>query len=195
MLLAVGTRGTGVSPVDLVELAPELEAAGADALFVEAAAPLGEGGAEPFTALGALAATTSLVLGAVVPLAEGRSPAIVAKLATGLELLAPGRVVVVFRVGGSVDPSLREAIEVMKAMRGSGPLQYSGERVVLTGAYNEPRGSEVGSPRVGAIVSRRMDADELEWLWERERPRASWLSQSSRIGRRRHPSPDPLPGG
>jgi alkanesulfonate monooxygenase SsuD/methylene tetrahydromethanopterin reductase-like flavin-dependent oxidoreductase (luciferase family) len=101
--------------------------------------------------LAALAIDSDLVLGAIVPLASGRSPAVVAKLATTLALLAPGRCVIIFEADGD-EGALVEAVVVAKALFGDGPIDAGVDRYVVRGAFNEPRPRRADLPAVGAIV-------------------------------------------
>jgi len=132
----------------LSDLAERLTTLRAGALFVRSAASLG---IEPVTLLAALAIDTDLVLGAVVPLASGRSPAVVAKLATTLALLAPGRCAIIFEADGD-ERGLVEAVVVAKALMGQGPIDAGVDRYVVRGAFNEPRPRSADLPAVGALV-------------------------------------------
>jgi hypothetical protein len=144
--------GGGVDPGSFSTIAAEIAALGADALFVASTATHV---IEPVTALAAIAASNDLVLGAIVSLASGRNPAIVAKSATSLALLAPGRCALLFEGGNSDDdPRLAEAVEVAAALMHGGPVSAGGAEFSVRDAYNEPRPADVDAIAIGAIVWR-----------------------------------------
>lgn len=144
--IAISADESGVSPSDLPLLATRLEALGVEALFVSADADL-----EPITALAAIAPVCDLVLGAVLPLASGRLPTIVAKRATTLALLADDRVALVFRDDQADNQvALIEAVKTASLMGESGPLDFIGSTVRLVGAFNEPRPDQPARLGVGA---------------------------------------------
>jgi hypothetical protein len=142
----------GVDPGSISALASQIAALGADALFIASSETHL---VEPLTVLAAIATTNDLVLGAIVSLGSGRNPAIVAKSATSLALLAPGRAALLFEDGGASDePRLTEAVEVAVALMHGGPVRAGGADFFVRDAYNEPRPPEVDALAVGAIVSR-----------------------------------------
>jgi len=147
-LVNASRGGPGVGVASLSGLAKRLGTVGADALFVRSSTALA---IEPVTLLAALAVESDLVLGAVVPLAGGRNPAVVTKLATTLALLAPGRCTIIFEADGN-EESLVEAMIVAKALMGEGPIDAGGEHYVVRGAWNEPRPRRLDLPSVGALV-------------------------------------------
>jgi hypothetical protein len=152
-VMITGSLGDGgVDPGSFSALAAEIAALGADALFVASSEthPI-----EPVTALAAIAASNDLVLGAIVSLASGRNPAIVAKSATSLALLAPGRCAILFEGGEpDDDPLLAEAAEVAAALMHAGPVSAGGAEFSVRDAYNEPRPADADALAVGAIVWR-----------------------------------------
>ncbi len=114
----------GFNPSSISSLVSRIAALGADALFVTSSATHVT---EPVTALAGIAAANDLVLGAIVSLSSGRNPAIVAKSATSLALLAPGRSALLFEDGGAGDDSrLAEAVQVAVALMRSGPVSAGG---------------------------------------------------------------------
>jgi alkanesulfonate monooxygenase SsuD/methylene tetrahydromethanopterin reductase-like flavin-dependent oxidoreductase (luciferase family) len=142
----------GVDPGSISTLASRIAALGADALFLASSET---DAIEPVTALAAIAASNDLVLGAIVSLGSGRNPSIVAKSATSLALLAPGRCALLFEgEGADDDPGLAEAVEVAVALMQDGPVSAGGAEFFVRDAYNEPRPAEEDRLAVGAIVSR-----------------------------------------
>jgi alkanesulfonate monooxygenase SsuD/methylene tetrahydromethanopterin reductase-like flavin-dependent oxidoreductase (luciferase family) len=142
----------GVDPGSLSTLATRIAALGADALFV-ASSEIHV--IEPVTALAAIATSNDLVLGVIVSLGSGRNPSIVAKTATSLALLAPGRCALLFDSGGADDdPRLAEAVQVAVALMQDGPVSAGGAEFFVRDAYNEPRPADPDGLAVGAVVSR-----------------------------------------
>jgi alkanesulfonate monooxygenase SsuD/methylene tetrahydromethanopterin reductase-like flavin-dependent oxidoreductase (luciferase family) len=152
-VLITGSVGDGgVDPGSISALASRIAALGADALFV-ATSPTQV--IEPVTALAGIAASNDLVLGAIVSLGSGRNPAIVAKSATSLALLAPGRCALLFEGAGADDePRLTEAVQVAVALMHDGPVRAGGAQFFVRDAYNEPRPADVDALAIGAVVSR-----------------------------------------
>jgi alkanesulfonate monooxygenase SsuD/methylene tetrahydromethanopterin reductase-like flavin-dependent oxidoreductase (luciferase family) len=158
----------GVDPGSLSTLASRIVALGADALFVSSSK---SHVIEPVTALAAIASSNDLVLGAIVSLGSGRNPSIVAKSATSLALLAPGRCALLFEGGGADDdPRLAEAVQVAVALMQDGPVSAGGAEFFVRDAYNEPRPADVDALAVGAVVSRLTprlaSACDLVLAWE-----------------------------
>jgi hypothetical protein len=150
VLITSSLGDAGVDPGSLSTLATRIAAGGADALFVATSAT---NAIEPVTALAATASSNDLVLGAVISLESGRNPAIVAKMATTLALLAPGRSVLVFETGqGANVRSLVAALEVAGSLRAAGPITRDASGFFVHGAYNEPRPPDVDALGVGALV-------------------------------------------
>jgi alkanesulfonate monooxygenase SsuD/methylene tetrahydromethanopterin reductase-like flavin-dependent oxidoreductase (luciferase family) len=142
----------GIGPGSLSTLASRIAALGADALFVASSK---SHVIEPLTALAAIATSNDLVLGAIVSLGSGRNPSIVAKSATSLALLAPGRSALLFEGGGADDdPRLAEAVQVAVALMQEGPVRAGGAEFFVRDAYNEPRPADADALAVGAVVSR-----------------------------------------
>jgi Luciferase-like monooxygenase len=142
----------GIDPGSIAVIATKIAGLGADALFVASSETEA---IEPVTALSAIAASSDLVLGAIVTLGSRRNPAVVAKSATSLALLAPGRSALLFEGrGADDDPRLFEAVQVAVALRRQGPVRAGGAEFFLRDAYNEPRPADVDALGVGAIASR-----------------------------------------
>jgi hypothetical protein len=140
----------GVDPGSISTLASRIAALGVDALFLASSEA---DVIEPVTALAAIAGSNDLVLGAIVSLGSGRNPAIVAKSATALGLLAPGRCALLFQSEADDDPRLLEAVEVAVALMRDGPVSAGGAEFFVRDAYNEPRTADADRLAVGAIVS------------------------------------------
>lgn len=136
----LSNRGGALDPPSLEALAPQLESDGVDLLLLGAARPFSAGGSEPLTALGAIGGRVQLVLGAMVELERGRSPSIVAKLASSLALLhGEGVLVVLADDPAQPDPSaFLEALGVLAALREPGRQSLSGDHFELRDAINEP---------------------------------------------------------
>jgi len=152
-VLITSSLGTdGIDPGSISTLASRISSAGVGALFV---ATSRINAVEPVTVLAGIAAVNDLVLGAVVSLESGRNPAIVAKSATTLALMAPARVALLFESDQAAD-SLRllEAVEVAASLTLDGPVSAGGGEFFVRDAYNEPRPSEREALAVGVIVDR-----------------------------------------
>jgi Luciferase-like monooxygenase len=151
-VLITGSVGDGgVDPGSISALASRIAALGADALFVATSATQV---IEPVTALAGIATSNDLVLGAIVSLGSGRNPSIVAKSATSLALLAPGRCALLFEGGADDEPRLIEAVQVAAALMHDGPVRAGGAEFFVRDAYNEPRPADVDALAIGAVVSR-----------------------------------------
>jgi probable F420-dependent oxidoreductase len=150
------------------------------------------GSLEPMTTLAALARDTELVrLGTLVLGAPFRPPAILAKMATAVDLLSGGRLDLGIGAGwyedefrafgyqfGSTNDRfeiLEETMVVLKALFGNGPSRHEGARFRLAGAYNRPAPAQLGGPPiwVGAkggprslrLAARVADGWNTVWRW------------------------------
>ena len=158
----------------LGSLAERVEAEGLDALFLTGsrAAPRPGVDLDPFVALGALASLTGdLVLGCVSTPVDERPPSILAKVVSGLDVLAGGRVLCCLgtaRVPGQDDLECRgEALEICRALFGVPAPSVVGRHFALRRAANEPRpvlhtplAIELGAAGEGS-AARRGAKDEL----------------------------------
>jgi hypothetical protein len=150
VLITCSFGDEGVDPGSLSSLAARIAPFGVDALLV---ATSGSEGIEPVTALSAIAASNDLVLGAVISLGSGRNPGIVAKMATTLALLAPGRSALIFSADRADAPrQLLEAVEVAVSLRADGPLHAGGTEFFVRDAFNEPRPAPADALGIGVIV-------------------------------------------
>src|SRR5258707_9433988 len=166
---------SGFDPADLFDhvagLATAAEEAGFDSVWVMdhffQLPPLG-GPAQPmleaYTLLGALAARTRRVqLGTLVPGVTYRSPGVLAKIVTTLDVISRGRAIL--GIGGAwydvehqalgIDyPSdrvrldmLEEAVQVCRAMFTGDDVSFSGNHYRLDHARNPPRPGHAGGPQ------------------------------------------------
>jgi alkanesulfonate monooxygenase SsuD/methylene tetrahydromethanopterin reductase-like flavin-dependent oxidoreductase (luciferase family) len=149
VLVEVSRGSLGIDPAQMGSLVARVASLGVDALFVRSTSAFA---IEPVTLLAGLAMSNDLVLGAVVPLASGRNPAIVAKLATTLAMLAPGRSALIFEADDD-DGRLLESVLVASALMSDGPVHAGGNTFAVRDAFNEPRSGREDLPAVGAIVS------------------------------------------
>jgi probable F420-dependent oxidoreductase len=123
------------------------------------------GSVEPFTALASLAEATERVrLGTLVACAPFRHPAILAKMATAIDLASGGRLDLGLGAGwyerefeafgypfGSVGErfrSLEEAVRAVAALFGEGPVDLEVGRVRLRAAFNHPRPAQQPRPQI-----------------------------------------------
>jgi probable F420-dependent oxidoreductase len=146
---------------------------------------------EPFTALAALATRTASVrLGTLVACNPFRHPALVAKMATTIDLLSGGRFDLGLGSGwfepefeafgypfGSVGErfgALEEAVEAIAALfADEGPVTFDGRSVHLQGAFNHPPPARPGGPpiwlggkggdRLLRLVARHATGWNLSW--------------------------------
>ena len=150
------------------------------------------GSLEPMTTLAALAEDTErLRLGTLVLGAPFRPPAILAKMATAIDLLSGGRLDLGIGAGWYEDEfrsfgydfgstgdrfeTLEETLEVLKALFEEGPAEHRGKRFRLEGAYNRPEPVQPGGPPVwvGAkggprslrLAARLADGWNTVWRW------------------------------
>jgi probable F420-dependent oxidoreductase len=150
------------------------------------------GSLEPMTTLAALARATERVrLGTLVLGAPFRPPAILAKMASAIDLLSSGRLDLGIGAGwyeeefrafgyefGSTNDRfeiLEEITAVLKALFGDGPTDHEGKRFRLDHAFNRPGPSQPGGPPVwlgskGGPRSLRMaarlaDGWNTVWRW------------------------------
>lgn len=168
-------RGEPISHRALLEHAREAERMGFDSVWVSdhlfySLARYGEGdrklGAlEPMTALAALAAATERVrLGSLVLCAGFRHPAVVAKMATTIDLLSAGRLDLGIGAGwyreeheafgygfpttGERFEVLEETLQVLRLLFAEGPADFEGKRFRLQTAHNQPLPIQEGGPPI-----------------------------------------------
>jgi F420-dependent oxidoreductase-like protein len=167
---------SGVDPADLFEhvagLVTAAEEAGFDSVWVMdhfyQLPPLGgpdQPMLEAYTLLGALAArTTRVQLGTLVTGVTYRSPAILAKIITTLDVISRGRAVLgigaawydVEHQGLGVEypadrvrlDMLEEAVQVCRAMFTGDDVSFSGSHYRLDHARNLPRPVQAGGPKI-----------------------------------------------
>ena len=147
---------------------------------------------EPFTALAGLAQVTERArLGTLVACASFRHPALVAKLATVIDLASGGRFDLGLGAGwyepeyeafgyayesvGERMSALEETVEVVGGLFGEGPFSFEGRRLRLEGAYGLPRtvqpdGPPIwvggkGGPRLLRLVARHAAGWNTVWRW------------------------------
>jgi len=145
---------------------------------------------EPWTQLTWIAARTSGVgLGNNVLANSYRHPALLAKMAASLQALSGGRFILGYGAGwledeyrayGYAFPSTRvriaqmdEALRLIKALWGPGPVTFEGQYYQLDGAYCEPRPDPPPAILVGGSGKRfllRVVAEHADW----------WLSYADR---------------
>jgi probable F420-dependent oxidoreductase len=150
------------------------------------------GSLEPLTTLAALATETERVrLGTLVLSAPFRPPAILAKMATAIDLASDGRLDLgigsgwyeeEFRAFGYEFGSaaqrfeiLEETLLVLKLLFGHGPADHVGKRFRLEGAYNRPVPAQrpgppvwlgaKGGPRALRLAARLADGWNTVWRW------------------------------
>jgi F420-dependent oxidoreductase-like protein len=167
---------SGPAPADLFEhvagLATAAETAGFDSVWVMdhffQLPPLGgpdQPMLEAYTLLGALAARTSRVqLGTLVTGVTYRSPAVLAKMITTLDVISRGRAIL--GIGGAwydvehkalgIDyprdgvrlDMLEEAVQVCRAMFTGDDVSFTGSHYRLDHARNLPRPVQAGGPKI-----------------------------------------------
>src|SRR5436190_1173145 len=148
------------------------------------------GSVEPFTALAGLAvATERLRLGTLVACAPFRHPAILAKMATAIDLTSGGRLDLGLGAGwyerefeafgypfGTVGErfrSLEESVRAVAALFGEGPVDLEVGRVRLQAAFNHPRPAQQprppiwvggkGGDRLLRLIARHADGWNTVW--------------------------------
>ena len=153
------------------------------------------GSLEPLTALAGLAAlTTRARLGTLVLCAPFRHPAIVAKMASAVDLLSHGRLDLGIGSGwyreeferfglefGSTAERfdrLEEYLEVIASLFGDGPSTHRGAHFSLSQATMRPRAAQAprpplwlgakGGPRALGIAARCADGWNTAWRWSLE---------------------------
>lgn len=145
---------------DLRALGAAADAAGFDALFVPDRPErvlATEGALEAYTALGALALSTTVVrLGALASALPGRPPSLVAKQVTTLDRLSGGRALLGLGITGGDwkgRAELRQALAVCRAMFCSEEaVSAGGRRHGVEGAVNRPGPVQAGGPPVVVMV-------------------------------------------
>ena len=155
-----------------LEIAQEAESLGFESLWVfdhfhTTPDPTDEMTFESFTTLSALAAVTRRVrLGHVVLCAAFRNPALVAKMASTLDVISAGRMDLGIGAGWKREEwlaygydfpetkerlaNLRDALEVITRMFEPGRASYEGRHARIAGAINEPK--PVQRPRLPIMV-------------------------------------------
>lgn len=144
------------SVAGLRALGQAAEAAGLDALFVPDRPEDvldADGALEAYTALGALAVSTTTVrLGALASELPGRPPALVAKQVTALDHLSGGRALLGLGVAAGARAGraeLRDALGVCRALFASvDAVSAGGRRHRVVGAVNRPGPLQDGGPAV-----------------------------------------------
>jgi probable F420-dependent oxidoreductase len=148
------------------------------------------GSVEPFTSLAGLAVATERVrLGTLVACAPFRHPAILAKMATAIDLASGGRLDLGLGAGwyerefeafgypfGTVGErfrSLEESVRAVGALFGEGPVDLDVGRVHLAGAFNHPRPVQQprppiwvggkGGDRLLRLIARHADGWNTVW--------------------------------
>jgi probable F420-dependent oxidoreductase len=123
------------------------------------------GSIEPFTAVAALAARTERIrLGTLVACAPFRHPAHVAKMATSIDIASGGRFDLGLGAGwyerefdafgfpfattGTRFAVLEESVAAVAALFGEGPVDFAGENVRFSGAFNHPMPATPGGPPI-----------------------------------------------
>jgi alkanesulfonate monooxygenase SsuD/methylene tetrahydromethanopterin reductase-like flavin-dependent oxidoreductase (luciferase family) len=155
-----GAGDTGPLLPRLVDLGLAAERAGFDSLWVPEATgeprSHAEAGLEPYTTLGALAvSTTTARLGALASPVPGRSPALLAKQATTVDVLSGGRAVLGLRpapwrlTGRRAQlERLDEAAQVCRALFRHELSTFTGRHFRVEHAANRPAPVQVGGPPI-----------------------------------------------
>jgi len=186
----------------MVDAAQRAEGLGYDSLWISdhffldasryGAPPGPHGTLEPFTALAGLAQVTERArLGTLVACASFRHPALVAKMATVIDLASHGRFDLGLGAGwyepeyeafgypfGSIGERmsvLEETVEVVGGLFAEGPFSFEGRRVRVAGAYGLPRPIQPGGPpiwvggkggpRLLRLVARHAAGWNTVWKW------------------------------
>jgi alkanesulfonate monooxygenase SsuD/methylene tetrahydromethanopterin reductase-like flavin-dependent oxidoreductase (luciferase family) len=158
----------------VVDLARMAEETGFDSLWVADWHTMSEGtdgssklaDFEAYTLLGALAVVTSSIrLGALGTTPGRRSPALLAKQVTALDVLSSGRAVLGVGTGDPAPNSdapddrvraqgeaLEESIEICKAMFTREVLRFEGRHFAVDGATNRPGPLQPGGPPVAVYL-------------------------------------------
>lgn len=193
--------GAGVSWLALVDAAQRAERLGFDSGWVSdhffldleryggpADPPMGS--MEPFTSLAGLAVATERIrLGTLVASAPFRHPAILAKMATAIDLASKGRFELGLGAGwyqrefdafgypfgttGDRFEILEATVRSVAALLGEGPVDLQAGTFRLTGAFNRPRPAQQprppiwvggkGGPRLMRLVARHADGWNIVW--------------------------------
>lgn len=174
-LFASGDGDGSVPFADLIRVVEAAEAAGFDSIWVpDPPQPAGvaesEGGLfEAYTVLGALAVVTKQCrLGALwtdPTRPTSRSPGLLGKQVTTLDVLSSGRAVLgvgLSGIEGSPDSEavdrLDEAVRICKLMFNEDPATFAGRFYSIDRAPNRPRPVQVGGPPVLVDVGDGQDA-------------------------------------
>jgi len=150
---------------------------------------------EPFTALAALAALTERVrLGTLVVGAPFRHPALLAKMATAVDVASGGRLDLGIGAGwyerefrafgypfetvGERFALLEDTVEAVAALFGAGPVELVNRHVRLSGAFNRPGPVQEGGPPIWIggkggdrglrLVARHAAGWNTVWRWTPE---------------------------
>ncbi len=166
-LPALTTSGTGqrTGLTTWVELAAAAEASGFASVWVpDPATGSGPPGPESYTVLGALAVGTSRVrLGALCTDVLSYGPGVLAKMATTVDVVSRGRVVLGIRPpdpgGGDRLAAFDEAVRVCRALFTSDDVTVDGDHFHLDHARNLPPPVQAGGPRI--IVAAGPDLEAL----------------------------------
>jgi probable F420-dependent oxidoreductase len=151
------------------------------------------GSLEPMTALAGLAARTSRTrIGTLVACAQFRHPAVLAKMASTIDLLSGGRLDLGIGAGwfdreleafgypasARLDRFglLEEQLEVLRRLFSEGPSSYEGRHTTLRDAVMRPRAHQrpgppvwlgsKGGPRTLAMAARLADGWNTVWRWD-----------------------------
>ena len=151
-----------------------------------------QGTMEAFTSLAAIAATTNKVrLGCLVVCNDLRSPSVVAKMATNIDVISGGRFELGMGAGWyekeyaaagmSFDPPglrvgrLEESVQIIKRLVSDSDVSFEGSHYSIKGAFNSPKPPRptpvwVGGKgdRVVRIAARHADGYNCVWGWTPE---------------------------
>jgi probable F420-dependent oxidoreductase len=152
-----------------------------------------QGSLEPMTALAGLAARTSRVrIGTLVACAQFRHPAVLAKMASTIDLLSGGRLDLGIGAGwfdreleafGYPASArihrfglLEEQLEILRRLFSNGPSSYDGRDTTLRDAVMRPRAHQrpgppvwlgsKGGPRTLSMAARLADGWNSVWRWD-----------------------------
>ncbi len=163
------TESAGPDEFDrLASLAQVAEAAGFDSVWVADGPPPpgrsrdgGESVFEPYSLLGALAVRTRRVALAVLPDGPtGRPPSMVAKIVTGIDVIAHGRAVLALGAGPPTDPEsparLAEELQICRALLVEDAPTFIGAHHRIVDAPNRPRPVHPAGPPM-VVASDRLD--------------------------------------
>jgi alkanesulfonate monooxygenase SsuD/methylene tetrahydromethanopterin reductase-like flavin-dependent oxidoreductase (luciferase family) len=126
--------------------------AGAEALFLPP--PQAHGDHDPYVTLAALSsASVGAALGSFGTPLDERPPALLAKIATGLDVCTGGRALLLVAAGSMAGDAAAESLEVLRAMlRVPGP-SLSGVHLHIGEAWNEPKAQREGAQPLGVLLT------------------------------------------